>query len=103
QVALWLHVGLYSYPFAWRLYLRAKAVRRLNKERLAEQRLRFRSKLALAKEMLTELKPYLPPGAAVYVLFDRWYASAHLIQFIRRPGWRVIRVVKSNRLVNGTK
>jgi hypothetical protein len=103
HVALRLHVGPYSYTFSWRLYLRAKTVRRLNKERAPGERLHFQSKLSLAKEMLTELKPYLPQGAAVYVLFDRWYAAAHLIQFIRRQGWHVICAVKSNRRLNGTK
>jgi hypothetical protein len=103
HVALRLHVGSSSYSFSWRLYLRAKTVRRLNKERDKSERLPFRSKLSLAREMLTELKPYLPQGAAVYVLFDRWYAAAHLIQFIRRQGWHVICAVKSNRRLDRAK
>jgi hypothetical protein len=98
-----LHVGPHSYPFSWRLYLRAKTIRRLNKQRPKGQRLAFRSKLDLAREMLEELKPYLPPYAAVYVLFDRWYASAPLMQFIRRQGWYTICALKSNRRLDGTR
>ena len=103
HVACRLHVGPRSYPFSWRLYLRAKTIRRLNKQRGPGRRLAFRSKLDLAREMLEELKPYLPPGAAVYVLFDRWYASAPLMQFIRRQGWYTICALKSNRRLDGLK
>jgi hypothetical protein len=52
-----VHVGPHSYPFSWRLYLRAGTVRRLNKGRPKEQRLVFRSELGLAREMLAELEP----------------------------------------------
>jgi hypothetical protein len=103
HVALRLHVGPYSYTFTWRPYLRVKTVHHLNKQRPEGQRLKFRSKLRLAQEMLEELLPYLPQDAAVYVLFDRWYASADLIRFIRRQGWHVIGAVKSNRKLNGTR
>jgi hypothetical protein len=37
------------------------------------------------------------------VLFDRWYASASLIQFIRRRGWYTICAVKSNRRLDGCR
>jgi hypothetical protein len=57
QVAGRVHVGARSYPFSWRLYLRAQTVRRLNRQRPKDQRLVFRSKLELAQEMLEELKP----------------------------------------------
>jgi hypothetical protein len=103
HVACRVHVGPKSYPFSWRLYLREKTVRRLNRQRPAEQRLVFRSKLDLAKEMLAELQPFLPPDAAVYVLFDRWYASATLMQFIRRQGWYTICALKSNRRLDGSR
>ncbi len=103
HVACRVHVGPHSYPFSWRLYLRAKTVRRLNKNRPKDQRLTFHSKLALAQQMLEELKPYLPPDAAVYVLFDRWYAAAGLLQFIRRQGWHTICAIKSNRNLDGLK
>jgi hypothetical protein len=103
HVACRLHVGPRSYPFSWRLYLRAKTIRRLNRQRPKGQRLAFRSKLDLAREMLEELKPYLPPDAAVYVLFDRWYASAPLMQFIRRQGWYTICALKANRRLDGIR
>lgn len=103
HVAGRLHVGERSYTFSWRPYLRAQTVRRLNRQRPKKQRLVFRSKLQLAREMLEELKPYLPPDAVVYVLFDRWYAAADLLQFIRRQGWYTICAIKSNRRLNGTK
>ena len=37
------------------------------------------------------------------MLFDRWYAAAQLIRFIRRQGWQAICAVKSNRLLSGSK
>ena len=98
-----VQIGPWSYTFAWRLYLRAKTVRRLNRQRPKEKRLRFRSKYALAQEMLTELKAHLPEGYNVYVLFDRWYASGKLIKWIRRQGWHVICALKSNRKLNGIR
>ena len=76
----------YSYTFAWRMYLRAKTVRRLNRKRPLNQKLKFKSKYRLAREMLVELKPLIPQGCLVYVLFDSWYASAKLLKFIRRLG-----------------
>ena len=103
HVAGRLHVGDKSYTFSWRPYLRAQTVRRLNRQRPPKRRLVFRSKLQLAREMLEELKPYLPPDAAVYVLFDRWYAAADLLGFIRRQGWYTICAIKSNRRLNGTR
>jgi hypothetical protein len=103
HVAGRLHVGERSYTFSWRPYLRAQTVRRLNRQRPKKRRLVFRSKLQLAREMLEELKPYLPPDADVYVLFDRWYAAADLLRFIRRQGWYTICAIKSNRRLNGTK
>jgi DDE superfamily endonuclease len=98
-----VHVGERSYTFSWRPYLRAKTVRRLNRQRPKKRPLLFKSKLELAQEMLEELKPYLPPDADVYVLFDRWYASADLLRFIRRQGWDAICAIKSNRRLNGTR
>jgi hypothetical protein len=103
HVAGRLHVGERSYTFSWRPYLRAQTIRRLNRQRPKKRRLVFKSKLQLAQEMLEDLKPYLPPGAVVYVLFDRWYASADLLRFIRRQGWYTICAIKSNRRLNGTR
>jgi len=85
------------YTYSHRIYLRQKTVRRLNRQRSAEQRLRFRSKYRLAREMLVDLKAALPRGWQVYVLFDSWYASAKLIKYCRRNRWHVICALKSNR------
>jgi len=98
-----VQIGSWGYTFGWRIYLRAKTVRRLNREHPKGQRLPFRSKYRLDQEMLKELKPYLPDGYPVYVLFDRWYAAAKLIKYIRRQGWQVICALKSNRKLNGTR
>jgi len=50
------------------IYLREKAVRRLNEGRPKEKRLRFRSKYRLVRQVLGELKPLSPKGWKVYVL-----------------------------------
>jgi transposase len=39
-----VQLGEHSYTFAWRIYMRAKTVRRLNRHRPKEQRLKFKSK-----------------------------------------------------------
>ncbi|MGB9724697.1 MAG: transposase [Chloroflexia bacterium] len=62
-----------------RLYLREKTVRRLNRKRPQGQRLPFRSKYRIARQILVELAPLLPKGWKVYVQFDCWYASRRLI------------------------
>lgn len=103
HVTLRLQIGSYSYTFAWRLYLREKTVRRLNRRRPKEKRLHFKSKYRLAREMLEELRALLPEGYTVYVLFDRWYGSGKLIKFIRRQGWHVICALKRNRTLNGIR
>lgn len=86
-----------------RLYLREKTVRRLNRSRSPEARLPFRSKNSLARQMLAELRPHLPPGWQVYVQFDSWYASKRLIKYVRRQGWHVTCGLKSNRKLDGTR
>ena len=100
-----VQIGEYSYTFAWRMYLRAKTVRRLNRKRPQNKRLKFKSKYRLAREMLVELKPLIPQSWLVYVLFDSWYASAKLIKFVRRQGksWHVLCALKSNRTLDGTQ
>lgn len=103
HVTLRIQIGSYSYTFAWRLYLREKTVRRLNRRRPKGKRLRFKSKYRLAREMLEELRNLLPEGYTVYVLFDRWYGSGKLIKFIRRQGWHVICALKRNRTLNGIR
>ena len=83
-----------------RLYLRAKTVRRLNRQRPAGQRLSFRSKNSLAKSILEALRPLLPTGWTIYVQFDSWYASEQLIKYVRRQGWHVTCGLKHNRKLN---
>ena len=99
-VEVHLQIGPFGFLFDTRLYLREKTVRRLNRKRSPERRLRFRTKYALAREMLVELTTLLPKGHQVYVLFDSWYASKKLIKFCRRQRWHVICAIKSNRLIN---
>lgn len=96
-----LKIGFLSFAINWRIYLREKTVRRLNRQRTKEQRLKFRSKYRLARDMLAEIEPLLPPDFQVYVLFDSWYASAKLIKYCRRQQWHVIAGLKSNRCLNG--
>ena len=105
HVSVRVQIGRHSYPFTFRIYLGEKTVRRLNRKRSKSQRLRFRSKYRLAREMLEELKALLrqqlPKGYKIYILFDSWYASARLIKYVRRQGWHVMCTLKSNRLLDG--
>jgi DDE family transposase len=103
HVEVRLALGTRSYAYDWRLYLREKTVRRLNRERAPEQRLRFRKKTTLAQEMLAELHQLLPAGLHVYVLFDSWYAANRLLRFCRRQGWHVVCAIKSNRKLDDQK
>lgn len=103
HVEVRLELGARSYAYDWRLYLRAKTVRRLNRPRAPEQRLRFRKKTTLAQEMRAELQQLLPPGFQVYVLFDSWYAANRLLKFCRRQGWYVVCAIKSNRKLDDQK
>jgi hypothetical protein len=96
-----LKIGFISFAINWRLYLREQTVRRLNRERAKDQRLKFRSKYQ--RDMLAEIAPLLPADFQVYVLFDSWYASAKLIKYCRRQAWHVICGLKSNRCLNGQK
>ena len=102
HVVLGIHWGDYHYPLLWRLYLRQSTVRRLNRRR-KNHRLRYHSKLELARQMLQQIVCQLPSGKPVYVLFDSWYTSAQLVSWIRRQGWHVIAGLKSNRKVSGQK
>lgn len=84
-------------PLALRLYLRQKTVRRINRYRKGDNRIPFKSKYTLAKEILNELAPLLPEDVPVYVLFDSWYASKKLIKLCRRKDWHVICALRNNR------
>jgi hypothetical protein len=103
HVEIRLELGARAYAYDWRLYLREKTVRRLNRQRAPEQRLRFRKKTTLAQEMLAELQQLLPSGFQVYVLFDSWYAANRLLKFCRRQGWYVVCAIKSNRKLDDKK
>jgi hypothetical protein len=96
-VLLRLSIGEVSVTVGVHLYLRKKTVRQINRSRKKGERIAFRNKLTIAKQMLKAIEPLLPPGYAVYVLFDSWYASANLIRWCRKRNWHVICRLKSNR------
>ena len=96
-----LKIGFISFAINWRLYVREKTIRRINRQRPKEQRLKFRSKYRLARTMLAEIAALLPDDFQVYILFDSWYSSAKLIRYCRRQDWHVIAGLKSNRILNG--
>lgn len=98
-----LELGQRAYAYDWRLYLREKTVRRLNRKRIPERRLRFCKKTTLAQQMLAELQKLLPPTFQVYVLFDSWYCANRLLKFCRRHNWHVICAIKSNRKLDDKK
>jgi hypothetical protein len=99
-VEMHIQIGPLGFLFDTRLYLREKKVRQLNRRRAPGEHLHYRSKYALAREMLVELAELLPEGYQVYILFDSWYASSKLIQFCRRQHWQVICAIKSNRRID---
>ena len=103
HVEVRLELGTRSYAYDWRLYLREKTVRRLNRARDPEQRLHFRKKTTLAQEMLAELQQLLPAGFQVYVLFDSWFAANRLLKFCRRQSWHVVCAITSNRKLDDQK
>jgi hypothetical protein len=99
-----MRIGSHVATIDLQLYLRQKTVRRLNRKRPKEQRLRFRTKYRIARQMLVELHPLLPKGWRVYVQFDSWYASRRLIKYVRRQRrWHVTCGLKSNRRLNGKR
>jgi hypothetical protein len=57
HLAVRLQLGTRSYAYDWRLSLREKTVRRLNRQRAPAQRLHFRKKTSLARDMLVGLQP----------------------------------------------
>jgi len=98
-----LRIGSTVVTVDLRLYLRAKTVRRLNRQRPSAQPLPFRSKNRLARAILEDLRPLLPKGWTIYVQFDSWYASEQLIKYVRRQGWHVTCGLKHNRKLNGQR
>jgi hypothetical protein len=98
-VELHLQIGPFGFLFDTRLYLREKKVRHLNRTRTKANRLAYRSKYNLAREMLLDLEALLPAGSQVYVLFDSWYASAKLINLCLRKHWQIVCALKANRKI----
>lgn len=98
-----LRVGNLVATVDLRLFLRAKTVRRLNRDRPEDQRLPFRNKNTLARLILTELRPLLPKDWTIYIQFDSWYASEKLIRFVRRQKWHAVGALKCNRTLNGRR
>lgn len=92
-----------SFPFTVRPYLRKKTVRRINRHRPPERRIRFICKYRLARQILEDCRRLIPKDVAVYVQFDAWYASARLLKYIRRQGWHAICGVRSNRTLSGQR
>ena len=86
-----------------RPYLRERTVRRINRHRPREQRVRFISKYRLARQILEDCRQLIPSDVAVYVHFDAWYASARLLKYIRRQGWHATCGVQANRLLSGQR
>jgi hypothetical protein len=86
-----------------RLYLRARTVRIINRHRAPEERVRFRSKNTIVRQMLERIAPHLPPGWPVIVQFDSWYASKKLLKFVHRRKWQFTCGLKSNRKLNGIR
>jgi hypothetical protein len=99
-LACHLDIGGIAVTFALRPYLREKTVRRLNRQRVAETRLHFRSKFQVAQEILEVLYPLLPTNIPIYVLHDTWYASARLMRWTHRHTWETITALKHNRKLN---
>lgn len=86
-----------------RLYLRARTVRAINRHRVPEERLGFRSKNTIVRQMIKRIAPHLPSDCGVIIQFDSWYASKKLLKFVHRRKWQFTYGVKSNRKLNGTR
>jgi DDE superfamily endonuclease len=100
HLSLSISWGDFYFPLSERLYLRQATVRRRNRKRSKHHKLTYVSKPKLAQQLLEQVRPYLPEGVTVYVLFDSWYTSAKLVRWIRDRNWHVIAGVKSNRTVS---
>ena len=101
--AVRLQLGTRSYAYDWRLDLREKTGRRLNRLRLPEPRRHFRKKTSLARDMLEGFQQLFPAGFQVYVLFDSWDAAHDLLKFCRRQGWHGMCAIKSHRKFDAKK
>ncbi len=102
-VLLRITIGPLSFTIDIVPYLRARTVRRLNRQRTRGKRLKFRTKIHLAREMLDAVAPLIPEDYQVTVLHDSWYAAASLLKWCRAQEWHVIFRLKSNRTLNRTQ
>lgn len=94
-------VGEITVTLATELYLRARTVRAINRQRAPEARVHFRSKNTIARHMLQRLAPLLPPSWEVVVQFDSWYASKKILKFVHRQHWHFTCGLRSTRKLNG--
>ena len=64
---------------------------------------RFRTKIAIAQEMVRDLK--LPVSCKLYVIADSWYWAKQLVKVCRSCGYHMISQLKSNSviLLNGKR
>jgi len=104
-VFLTLHMeyGHRQAPINWRLYIREKTVRKLNRKKPLKKRLKFKTKLTLAIEALEEVAPLLPDSVPVFVMSDSWYSADKHIRYCLKNHWDLICALKSNRLFNGKR
>ncbi|MEW6523679.1 MAG: transposase [Bacillota bacterium] len=86
--ALYVIAG-YGYPVGVLLYQSQRAC--------SQSGSKFRSKLALAAQLIAEFTPV--PGTRTVVLFDSWYASSTLIQVALDRRFEVVYAVKNNRVL----
>ncbi len=98
-----MQYGRRSAPINFRPYLREKTVRRINRTREKEWRVKFKTKYELSADMLEEIAPIVPDRLRVFVMFDSWYASKDLIKLCREYKWHVICALKHNRNFNGER
>ncbi len=94
-------VGEITVTLATELYLRARTVRAINRHRAPEERLHFRSKNTIARQMLQRIAPLLPPDWEVVVQFDSWYASDKTLKFVHRQHWQFTCGLRATRKLNG--
>ena len=86
--ALYVIAG-FAYPVQVLLYQ--------SKSTSQEQGARFKSKIDLAAEIISNFKPV--PGTRTVVLFDSWYASETVIKAALKRGFEVVCALKSNRVI----
>ena len=96
-----MRVGEIAVTLDFQLYLRKRTVRAINRLREADERIRFRSKNTIAREMLKRIAPLLPEGWTVVVQFDSWYASNKILKFVHRRKWQFTCGVKFTRKLDG--